>query len=295
MRVFVTGSTGFVGNYVVEALLEQGHGVKCLVRPGSEERLRATPKVEVVYGDILERELEDKMRGCDAVIHLVGIIRELPKEGITFRALHYETTVNAIEAAKSASIKRFIHMSALGASLEGKTAYFRTKAQAEAAVRESGLTYTIFKPSVIYGPYDHFTTMLAKLIRWSPAVFVIGSGLYRLQPVHVKTVAKGFALSLSLPNTQNQTYEVGGPEPLEYNKILDIIAKALGKKFLWKIHMPVSLIMFISSIFQGISFYPLTTDMITMLLEESVILDDNFYKAFPIKPIKFEEGVDYLK
>ena len=111
----------------------------------------------------------------------------------------------------------------------------------------------------------------------------------------MKTVAKGFTLSLSLSNTQNQTYEVGGPEPLEYNKILDIIAKGLEKRFLWKIHIPVSLIMFITNIFQGISFYPLTTEMITMLLGESVISDDSFYKAFPIKPIKFEEGVDYLK
>lgn len=295
MKVFVTGGTGFVGNYVVETLLEEGYKVRVLVRPGSEKRLRAAPKVEVVYGDILERNLGHKMRDCDAVIHLVGIIREFPEEGITFRALHYEATVNALEAAKAASIKRFIHMSALGASLEGRTAYFQTKAQAEAAVRESGLTYTVFKPSVIYGPYDHFTTMFARLIRWSPAIFVIGSGLYRLQPVHVKTVAKGFTLALGLPNTQNKTYEVGGPEPLEYNKILDIIAKTLGKRWLWKIHLPVTLTMFITKIFQGLAFYPLTTEMITMLLEESVISDDSFYEAFPIEPIKFEQGIDYLK
>ena len=294
MRVFVTGGTGFVGNYVVEALLEEGHQVRCLVRPGSEKKLRAIKDVEIVYGNILERELKDKIKGCDAIVHLVGIIREFPKEGITFKKLHYEATVNVVEAAKAASVKRFIHMSALGASIEGKTAYFRTKAQAEAYVRESGLTYTIFRPSVIYGPHDHFITMLSDIIRWSPVVLVIGSGRYRLQPVHVKTVAKGFALSLSLPNTQNQTYEVGGPEPLEYNKILDIIAKALGKKFLWKIHVPVSLVMSMTYILQGISVYPLTTEMITMLLEESIVSDEGFYEAFPIRPIKFEQGVDYL-
>ena len=294
MRVFVTGGTGFVGNYVVEALLEEGHQVRCLVRPGSEKKLRAIKDVEIVYGNILERQLKDKIKGCDAIVHLVGIIREFPKEGITFKKLHYEATVNVVEAAKAASVKRFIHMSALGASIEGKTTYFRTKAQAEAYVRESGLTYTIFRPSVIYGPHDHFITMLSDIIRWSPVILVIGSGRYRLQPVHVKTVAKGFALSLSLPNTQNQTYEVGGPEPLEYNKILDIIAKALGKKFLWKIHVPVSLVMSMTYILQGISVYPLTTEMITMLLEESIVSDESFYEAFPIRPIKFEQGVDYL-
>jgi len=294
MRVFVTGGTGFVGNYVVEALLEEGHQVRCLVRPGSEKKLRAIKDVEIVYGNILERQLKDKIKGCNAIVHLVGIIREFPKEGITFKKLHYEATVNIVEAAKAASVKRFIHMSALGASIEGKTAYFRTKAQAEAYVRESGLTYTIFRPSVIYGPHDHFITMLSDIIRWSPVILVIGSGRYRLQPVHVKTVAKGFALSLILPNTQNQTYEVGGPEPLEYNKILDIIAKALGKKFLWKIHVPVSLVMSMTYILQGISVYPLTTEMITMLLEESIVSDESFYEAFPIRPIKFEQGVDYL-
>ena len=116
MKVFVTGSTGFVGNHVLHTLLDRGHQVRALVRPGSEYKLKQPDKVEVIAGEVTESaDLIQGMKGCDAAIHLVGIIRAFPSKDITFERLHTEATANVIEAAKETEVPRLLHMSALGA------------------------------------------------------------------------------------------------------------------------------------------------------------------------------------
>ena len=120
MQVFVTGSTGFVGNHVLNTLLDRGHQVRALVRPGSEYKLKEPDKVEVITGDVTESsDLIQGMKGCDAAIHLVGIIRAFPNQDITFERLHTEATANVIEAAKETKVPRLLHMSALGAREDG--------------------------------------------------------------------------------------------------------------------------------------------------------------------------------
>jgi len=290
--IFVTGATGFVGNHVVSALLAFGEKVRCLVRPGSEKRLRYP--AEIAKGDIFSPDLAEKMSGCKAVIHLIGIIREIPQKGITFKRLHVEATARALAAAKKAGIKRFIHMSALGSTPKAVSSYHQTKFQAEELVKRSGLIYTIFRPSVIYGPYDHFTTILAKTIKVSPIIPIIGNGLYKLQPVHVYTVALAFTLALYLPAAYNQIFEVGGPKALTYREIVDNIALRLERK-IKKVFIPVKLIKYITSYAQHAPFYPLTEEMLTMLLAGNVTKSDNFYGVFPLTPIKFQTGIGYLK
>ncbi|HDD35631.1 MAG TPA: NAD-dependent epimerase/dehydratase family protein [Candidatus Desulfofervidus auxilii] len=290
--IFVTGGTGFVGNHIVGALLSLGEGVKCLVRPGSEKRLRH--KVEMVKGDIFLPDLAKRIEGCKAIIHLIGIIREFPKKGITFKKLHVDATYAALEAAKKAGIRRFIHMSALGTRENAVSEYHKTKFEAETLVKESGLVYTIFRPSVIYGPYDHFVTMLSKVIKISPILPIIGDGLYKMQPVHVKTVALAFVFALYLSQSENKVFELGGPEALSYNKIVDIIANVFNKK-IKKIHVPLNMVNFFTKRLQNFPFYPLTEDMLVMLLEGNVVKDNKFYEVFPLKPIRFSEGLRYLK
>jgi len=290
--IFVTGGTGFVGNHIIGALLALGERVRCLVRPGSEKKLRH--KVEIAKGDIFSPDLAEKMEGCKAIIHLIGIIREFPKKGITFEKLHVEATHFALEAAKKAGIKRFIHMSALGTGPEAISQYHKTKFRAENLVKESGLVYTIFRPSVIYGPYDHFVSMLSKIIKISPILPIIGDGLYKMQPVPVKTVALAFALSLYLPASENQVFEVGGAQVLSYKEIVDTIASVLNKK-IKKVYVPLEMVNFFTKKLQNLSLYPLTEEMLTMLLAGNVAKDNKFYEIFPLKPIKFKEGLSYLK
>jgi len=290
--IFVTGATGFVGNHLVKTLLAFDQKVRCLVRPGSENRLRHS--VEIVKGDIFSADLAEKMSGCKALIHLIGIIREFPKKNITFNRLHVKATQVAIEAAKKAGIKRFIHMSALGTGPQAVTEYHKTKWQAERLVQESGLVYTIFRPSVIYGPYDHFTTLLARIIKRSPFIPIIGDGLYKLQPVHVNTVALAFVLALFLGDTHNHTYEIGGPQALTYREIVDTIAEHF-KKRIKKIYIPLRIIESITVKLEVFPFYPLTQEMLTMLIAGNVVKEQSFYKIFPLSPIRFKESLGFLK
>ncbi len=227
MKVFLTGATGFVGKGVLERLIAEGHDAVCLTRPGSKDKLhhgQAGPgSVSLAAGDILDVEsLKSAMAGCEAVIHLVGIIREQPGKGITFPKIHVEGTKNVVEAAKQAGVKRFVHMSALGSRANATSAYHRTKYEAEQFVIASGIPYVIFQPSVIFGPGDEFVNMLADLVRM-PVTPVIGDGSYPLQPVARKTVADVFVQALSLPAATNQIYETGGPDPISYGEILDAI------------------------------------------------------------------------
>lgn len=128
MKIFLTGSTGFVGKQILQDLLENNYHVRCIARKGSEQKIANYKERDIVYGDITDaNSLDGKLQGCDAVINLVGIIREFPGKGITFEKLHYEGTANLVRAARSQGVRRFIQMSALGARLNGKTRYQQTK------------------------------------------------------------------------------------------------------------------------------------------------------------------------
>jgi len=161
-RVFVTGGTGFVGRAVVQALGAEGYAVRCLVRRGSERDLRGLGAIERVEGDVMARQsLDEGMAGCNAVIHLVGIIREHPASGVTFERVHTQGTINVLEAAATVGARRYVHMSALGTRVGAHSRYHRTKWAAEEAVRASPIPWTIFRPSIIYGRGDGFVSMLA--------------------------------------------------------------------------------------------------------------------------------------
>lgn len=296
MLVLVTGATGFVGNAVVRELLVQGHAVRALVRRGSEKKLREREGVEIAPGDCLDHEaLEAAVAGCDAVIHLVGIIREFPGRGVTFEQVHVQATRNVVDAAQAAGSRRYLHMSALGARPEPADPYHLTNFRADDYVIHSGLTYTIFRPSVIYGPEDQSINLFARHIQRLAFFPIIGDGTYQLQPVPVWTVARAFALALELPQTENKIYEVGGPEPLTFNEAIDTIARVLGRK-IKKIHQPVWCMSFAAHLCGRFRWFPLTPGQLRMLLEGSTCDPTAFYQDFGLTPEHFAEGLaSYLK
>src|SRR3990170_8086453 len=198
-EVLVTGGTGFVGTHVCRALIARGFMPRLLVRPGREDRvpLDVRERGRITPGDVTDREsVENAAQGTTAVVHLVGIIREFPAKGVVFERLHVDATRNVVDAALRWNIPRFVHMSALGAQAGGPTGYFASKGRAEEHVRRSGLSWTIFRPSVIFGPGDRFLNELGRLMRDAPILPVPGDGRYSLQPVFVGDVAKGIADSL---------------------------------------------------------------------------------------------------
>jgi NADH dehydrogenase len=279
-----------VGNEVVKELLARGHEVRALVRPGSERKIKAEA-VELAFGDVLDKgAVAQAAQGCDALIHLVGIIREFPRRGITFEALHVQATMNAVDAARAAGARRYLQMSALGARHEPGDPYHTTNFRADEYVRASGLTYTIFRPSVIYGPHDQSINLLARQLRACPILPVMGGGLYQMQPVPVTTVAQAFALALELPKTENRVYEVGGPAPLTFNEIIDTLAAVLRRK-VYKVHLPVWPVRLAAWLFGGFAWFPLTTGQIRMLLEGNTCDAAAFYQDFGLSPVSFYDGL----
>ncbi len=286
-EVFVTGGTGYVGTHVCRALIARGFLPRLLVRPESESRIPEDIRKgsRITLGDVVNREsVENAAQGTMAVVHLVGIIREFPTRGITFERLHVTATRNAVDAARLWGIPRFIHMSALGAQAGGPTGYFDSKGRAEDLVRRSGLRWTIFRPSVIFGPGDMFLNELAGILKMAPLMPVPGDGKYRLQPVFVGDVAKGFADALLRPDTETGIFEVGGPERFSYNELLDRIAASLGRRAR-KLHIPLSLLRPVVRILERLERFPLTTDQLLMLLQENVCDHEPFYSAFGFTPL----------
>jgi NADH dehydrogenase len=292
--VFLTGATGFVGRAVVAALRADGHVVRCLVRRGSERDLQGLGGIERVEGNVLAPDsLEEGMAGCDAVIHLVGIIRENPASEVTFERIHVEGTRNVLEAARAAGARRYLHMSALGSRPGARSRYHQTKWQAEEAVRASLLAWTIFRPSVIYGPGDGFVSLLAGLVRL-PIVPVIGSGRQRLQPVPIAHVAEAFERALRLDATVKQTYEVGGADAVSMEELLDLVGAALGRRHPLKLHVPLGVIRPLARLFHRIPAFPVTPDQLAMLEEDNTCDPRPFYTTFKLTPIPLAQGLASL-
>lgn len=294
-RVFVTGGTGFVGKAVIRALRANGFIVRCLVRPGSEANLKGFEGIERVPGDVLlPKGIEASIEGCSALVHLVGIIRERPGRGVTFERHHAVATANMVKAAEAAEVPRFLQMSALGTRPGACSRYHQTKWEAEETVRGSRLEWTIFRPSVIFGPGDGFVSMLARMIRWLPVVPVIGDGRYRLQPAPIEQVAEGFARALLRHETRGQTYEVGGPRPYAFTEILDLIGQALGKTRVRKVYQPLGLMRLLAWLLEPLPFFPLTSDQLTMLQEDNVCDPTPFFRAFDLAPLEFPAGLQRM-
>ncbi|MBN1465731.1 NAD(P)H-binding protein [candidate division KSB1 bacterium] len=297
MRVFVTGATGYVGGFILQELRRQHIKARCLVRTyGQAERINADG-TEAVIGDITNpKTLEGILTGCDAVIHLVAIIEEDRKKDITFARLNYEATKNMVDLALAQGVRRFLHMSALGADVNGATAYFRSKGKAEACVRDSGLNYTIFRPSFIFGPGDAVFTMLAKTIKKVPLGLMPHFGIrrYRHQPVSIYDVTRGIVNALENEKTFHKTYDVGGPHPLSYKEQLRAIASAIDAK----VHL-VPLPLFISRIVvAAMALFPsspIDQDKLTMLTLDNVCDPRPFAEDFRIDLMPFRQGITYLK
>ncbi len=293
MKILVTGASGFVGRHLVSRLINEGHQVKGLVRRGSK---KAAPLrelgAEVVNGDVTDADaIEKAARGCDAVFSLVGLLYE-PK-GYTFEAVHYGGVKNIISACRKAGIKRVIHISALGVGPHSKSEYHRTKGMAEEALIQSGLDYTIFRPSVIFGKDDAFVNLFAPMLRRLPLIGIIGSGDYRMQPVHIDDLTTCMAASISDKNTIKEIFEIGGGEALTFNDIMDTIASAVGRR-VFKFPIPL-FIAWPMAWFMGMMPKPIiTTDQLKMLLSDNICDNKKLEEIFGIKPAGFREELKMI-
>jgi NADH dehydrogenase len=242
LNILLTGATGFVGQEVLRQLRAAGHSIRILARNPASRRVRearADHGAEVHPGEITDAgSLAGACNGMAAVIHLVGIISETGRS--TFEHIHTQGTGNIIAAAQSAGVRRFLHISALGARAAAVSRYHQTKWVAEQNVRASGLDYTIFRPSLIYGPRDHFVNLFAAIARFSPIVPLLGRRAARFQPVAVEAVARAFVQALVTPETIGKTYDLCGPDKLTLSEIVEFILEVTGRRR-FKVRVPAGL------------------------------------------------------
>lgn len=285
LSVLLTGATGFVGGYVARHIVERGHRLRALARKPDAAEALVQQGVEVVEGDITRpKSLEEAAYGCDAVIHLVGIIREKPPVA-TFEGVHTRGTIRVLEAAERAGAKKFVQMSALGARADG-TAYQRTKFEAEEVVRRSEIPHVIFRPSLIVGPGGEFIELLLRMLRAFPLTPVIGDGRYRLQPIDVEDVAAAFVQAAERDDLAGECFEIGGPHKLTYNRVLEIVCEEYGLHRR-RLHIPVGLVRPVVDIASNWRLpTPVTSDELAMLFEESIVPGEKnvLRDAFGLQP-----------
>ncbi len=294
MHVFLTGATGFVGSYVLEALIDAGHTVRCLMRDTNVPLKITHDGIEKVKGDVTKpKTLTGLMRGCDAVIHLVGIIQENSRAGVTFKTMHLDATKHVVDEARDSEIDCFIQMSANGARSEGVSAYQTTKWQAEQYVKKAGFGHwTIFRPSVIFGApmpgQPEFTSQLTEtLILAFPILPVFGDGAYQMQPVAVTDVANAFVQALTLPAANEQTYPVAGPVAYAYTEILDILAEGAGISPKPQLKQPLWLVRPMIHTVGKLGVLPITPDQFEMLVEGNTCDPTAFYRDFDLQRVPF--------
>jgi NADH dehydrogenase len=290
VKILVTGGTGFVGSRIVHALRTEGRDVRALVRRPERGAHLASLGVELATGDVTDpASLAAATDGCTHVVHLVAILTGRPQD---FDRVMTQGTRNVIAAAKGAGVERFVLMSALGttASTKDVVPYFGAKFAMEQDTVASGLEYTIFRPSFIFGRGGALATFM-KQVRYSPVVTVIGSGQQRIQPIWLDDVAEHFARALETPAATNKTFEIGGPDIVTWDELYRTIAKVLGKRRALA-HIPASLARSGARATQWIPKAPLSADQVAMIeAGDNVVTNSDAVHTFQLPLVPLEDQI----
>lgn len=294
MVVLVTGATGFVGRKVVKTLVNQGDEVRCLVHSPGAEEIFENEEVDVHYGSVTDTlALRAAFYDVDEVVHLVAIIRE--RKGATFRGINFRGVQNVVEAASVAGVKRFVHLSSMGASENPSLSYLHSKWLGEQAVIHSGIPYTILRSSLMFGEGDEFITGIAGLIKALPLIPVVGPGNSELQLIAVEEVARCVAYSVHAKDVVKRTIEIGGSERLRYSEIVDIVIDTLGARRL-KIHLPILVVKPIVRAMEAILPRSLvTSDQLEMLSIPNFGDVGTVEKVFGFSPRRLVGNIDFAR
>jgi len=297
MRVAIFGGTGFVGSYLIDALVEADMQPSVLVRPGHGDRVRHADRCKLITGDVGDLDaVRQTLAQADAAIYNIGILRAFPARGITFEELQLEAPRRIMNAAQQQGVPRFLLMSANGVKATG-TAYQRTKYLAEQHLAASDLQGTVFRPSVIFGDprgrMEFATQLMHDLIEsvlpaplFYPGLLPTGAGRFRLSPVYVQDVAQAFVTALRTPATIDQTFCLGGLYDLSWREIIETLARVRDKS---KLMLPVPAfgVSTMAALLDRFEAFPLTRDQLTMLLEGNSC-DPSALRSLGIEPAGFD-------
>lgn len=298
MTILVTGGSGYLGSHIVKQLVSGGKNVRVLVRnrqrAQQEERLYGFD-VEWVEGDVTQPEtLTPAMKGINIVVHTVAIAIE--KGSATYEEVNAQGTLNMVNAAKAAQVRRFINISQLGAKSDLPYRFLASKGLAQEYVAASGLNWTTFRPSVIWGPEDEFANTFARLAAFSPIIYPIIDRTARFQPVWVEDVASCVVKALYDPATIGMEYELGGPELLTLEEIEQRALEAIGAHRIM-VPLPRALLIPIVVLMEkALPNPPVTRSLLELLAVDNVTQNNKigYFVSVP-KPFSAENAAPYMR
>lgn len=279
--VTLFGGSGFIGSQAVRALARRGWRIRVAVRNPvlaiEIQPLGDPGQIQFMRCDITNpADVAQAVRGADAVVNLVGVLHDAGgKRG--FDAVHTEAAKTIAEAAKAAGVERLVQISAIGADAASPSAYGRTKAQAEAAVRAVYPDAVILRPSLVFGAGDGFLNRFAAMATMAPALPLIGGGETRFQPVYVGDVAEAIARGVTRADAAGRTYELGGPSLYTFREVLELVRRETGRDRML-VSVPFIIAKPLGSLLQLSRFVgltpPLTRDQVLMLEKDNVVAAD---------------------
>lgn len=275
-RVTVVGGSGFIGRYVVQRLAQRGVIVAVVGRhAGAAGFLK--PMGDVGQIALIEAGITDEPRlaaavaGADAVVCAAGILYERGRQ--RFDTVHHVGPGLLARLAKAAGVKRFVHISAIGAEAAAPAAYARSKAAGEAAVRAAFPEAVILRPSIVFGPEDDFFNRFAALARYLPVLPLIGGGLTRFQPVYVGDVADAVMAALDRPDAAGRTFELGGPRVYSFKELMEVLLREIGRRRAL-VPVPFALASLQAAFLAWLPTPPLTRDQVKLLRRDTIAAPD---------------------
>jgi len=295
--ILVAGGTGFLGRSIVAALRREGHVVRVLSRGTKANPWVDDRGVSVVTGDVREAaSLGDAFEGADTLVIAVqfpGHPVEMPKKGLTYDEYDRKGTENLVAAAKKAGVTRIVYLSGAGVGEGRSEEWFVAKDGAEAAVRNSGITYTILRPSWVYGPRDKALNKFAFFARTMPVVPLPGPGTAKVQPVHVDDVASAVALSLATPAAENEVIEIGGPQLLSFKQIVREMLTVMGRKRV-VLGTPTPIVKMGAALLYRAPGHILSPRAVDFANGESRVDNRRLREILGLQPRSLAEGMSYL-
>jgi uncharacterized protein YbjT (DUF2867 family) len=293
--ILVTGGTGFIGRALVRNLVDAGYPVRTLIRPSPHSpRLPVGVPVEAAVVSLNDvRGLRAAMRDVDMVFHLASA--EHQGRNANLMVTDVQGSLNVAKAAADAGVKRIFYVSHLDASRSAGFPVLKAKGIAEEHIRRSGVPYTIFQTSVVFGPEDHFTSVLARLLRRSPGLFPIpGRGDTIIQPLWIEDLVTCMLWSIEQPETANQTFEIGGSEYFSLRQVLEILLDVTHtRRILVSLSVPTlrALTITLEAWFKD---FPISSFWLDYFAVNRTCPVDNLPRAFGLMPARFNYRLEYL-
>jgi NADH dehydrogenase len=293
--ILVTGATGFIGRALIRQLTSLGMPTRVLIRPSPRTpRLPKGVPVEVAVVSLSDvRGLRAALSDVDVIFHLASAESQGSQGNLLTADI--QGTENLVQAAADAGVKRFVYISHIGAARASGYPAFKAKGIAEEYIRHSKVPYTILRTSLVYGPEDHLTTHLARLIRISPGIFPVQSGGRTVvQPLWVEDLVMCLVWALEKPDTINQTYELGGSEYFTLQQLLEIIMQVTGRPRYLLPLSPITLralVLFLDSV---IPRFPISSFWLDYFAVNRTCAVDSLPRIFGLMPARFTYRLDYL-